>query len=106
MSEDLLLDDSVDFVLDAASFDDEDELSDDAPDVDDAVESVPFASAPVLLLSRKSVTYQPPPLRWKAAAEISFLTSPPLPHSHSVSSASLNFWIFSKTSPHLWHSYS
>ena len=57
-------------------------------------------------LSRKSVTYQPVPLRWKAAAEMSLVTGAFSSHWHSVSFGSLNFWMVSNTLPHCWHSYS
>ena len=44
-------------------------------------------------LSRKSVTYHPSPLRWKAAALISFLSLSLPQDGHLRFGLSLNFWM-------------
>ena len=59
-----------------------------------------------LPLSRKSVTYQPSPLRWKAAALICFLSLSFPQDGHLRFGPSLNFWMNSWCAPHAAHSYS
>lgn len=65
-----------------------------------------FPLSLLLPLSRKSVTYHPSPLRWNAAALISFLSLSFPQDGHLRFGPSLNFWMNSWSSPHPLHSYS
>jgi hypothetical protein len=56
------------------------------------------ASPPALLLEYRSL-YQPPPLRWNAAAVICFASDPPQA-SHDSRGGSLTFWRCSSWAPH------
>ena len=94
--------------LESADFDSEDFESDfESPEL--SVESgFPLLVSLSLLfpLSRKSVTYHPSPLRWNAAALISFLSLSFPQDGHLRFGLSLNFWMNSWSSPHPLHSYS
>jgi hypothetical protein len=57
--------------------------------------------APDLLLAYRSL-YQPPPLRWKAAAVINLLSAPPQ-DSQDSTGGSLNFCRCSSRAPHSVH---
>ena len=99
--------DSEDF--DSEDFDSEDfeseEFESDSESLALSAES-DFPLSLLLPLSRKSVTYHPSPLRWNAAALISFLSLSFPQDGHLRFGLSLNFWINSWSSPHPLHSYS
>ena len=103
-SEDL---DSVD--LDSEGFESEDFESEDFASDFESLELSAESDFPLSLLlplSRKSVTYHPSPLRWNAAALISFLSLSFPQDGHLRFGLSLNFWMNSWSSPHPLHSYS
>ncbi len=54
--------------------------------------------------SRKSVTYQPPPLRMKPVRDMSLTRGPPWQDGHSVGCGSDSFCMTSWTSPQALHS--
>ena len=94
--------DSVD--LDSVDFESED-FESDFESLELSAES-DFPLSLLLPLSRKSVTYHPSPLRWNAAALISFLSLSFPQDGHLRFGLSLNFWMNSWSSPHPLHSYS
>ena len=77
--------------LESVDFESEDFVSDfESPEL--SVESGFPVSLP-FPLSRKSVTYHPSPLRWNAAALISFLSRGLPQDGHLRLGLSLNFWM-------------
>ena len=81
--------------LESEDFESEDFESDFVSDFESpelSVESGFLVSLP-FPLSRKSVTYHPSPLRWNAAALISFLSRSLPQDGHLRLGLSLNFWM-------------
>ena len=95
--------------LDSEDLDSEDLESEDFESDFESLELSAESDFPLSLLlplSRKSVTYHPSPLRWNAAALISFLSLSFPQDGHLRFGLSLNFWMNSWSSPHPLHSYS
>ena len=91
--------------FESEDFESEDFESEDFESLELSAES-DFPLSLLLPLSRKSVTYHPSPLRWNAAALISFLSLSFPQDGHLRFGLSLNFWMNSWSSPHPLHSYS
>ena len=82
---------SVDF--ESADFESED-LESDFESLELSTDSdFPLSLSLLFPLSRKSVTYHPSPLRWNAAALISFLSLSFPQDGHFRFGLSLNFWM-------------
>ena len=80
-------------LFESADFDSEDFESDVEPLELSAESDFSRPLSLLLPLSRKSVTYHPSPLRWKAAALISFLSLSFPQDGHLRFGLSLNFWM-------------